>query len=55
MGQILKAGAKVDEAKASTKGVKSGQVWHFLAGLEHPSTVSFSYIMAHKTIAIPVK
>jgi hypothetical protein len=48
-------GTKLDEAKASTKSLKSGQVWHFQAGLSHAAAASFSSITSDKIIAIPVK
>jgi hypothetical protein len=49
------AGLKLDDAKASTKSLKSAQVWHFQAALAHPSPAPYSSIMPDKVIAIPVK
>ena len=48
-------GTKLDEAKAATRSLKSGQVWHFQAGLTKASTGSFSSITPDKVIAIPAR
>ncbi len=49
------AGAKLDDAKASTKSLKSAQVWHFQAALAHPSQAAYATILPEKVVAIPVK
>jgi len=48
-------GVKLDDAKASTKSLKSAQVWHFQAALAHPSDAPYSAVMPGKIVAIPVK
>ena len=48
-------GTKLDDAKASTKTLKSAQIWRFQAALAHPSQSSYSSISPEKVIAIPVK
>jgi hypothetical protein len=49
------AGTKLDDAKASTKTLKSAQIWHFQAALTHPSQALYSSITPEKVVAIPVK
>jgi hypothetical protein len=49
------AGVKIDDAKASTKTLKSAQIWHFQAALPAPSEALYSSIIPGKVIAIPVK
>jgi hypothetical protein len=49
------AGVKLDDAKATTKSLKSAQVWHFQAIMTHPSQSSYASILPEKVIAIPVK
>jgi hypothetical protein len=49
------SGVKVDAAKASTKSLKSAQIWHFQAALSAPSQALYSSITPDKVIAIPVK
>jgi hypothetical protein len=49
------SGAKLDDAKATTKTLKSAQVWHFQAALAHPTEAAYSSVMPDKVIAIPVK
>jgi hypothetical protein len=48
------AGVKIDAAKASTKALKSAQIWHFQAALPAPSQALYSSIRPDKVIAIPV-
>jgi hypothetical protein len=48
-------GSPIDAAKASTKSLKSAQIWHFQAALSNPSQTLYSSIAAGKVIAIPVK
>ena len=48
-------GVKLDDAKASTKTLKSAQVWRFQAALTHPSQATYGSILPEKLIAIPVK
>ena len=48
-------GVKLDDAKASTKSLRSAQVWHFQAALAHPSDAPYSAVMPEKIVAIPVK
>lgn len=55
LGFLDQAGLKLDDAKASTKSLKSAQVWHFQAALAHPSQAPYWSIMPDKVIAIPVK
>jgi hypothetical protein len=52
---IDQAGVKIDAAKASTKTLKSAQIWHFQAALPAPSKAIYSSITPEKVIAIPVK
>jgi hypothetical protein len=49
------SGAKIDDAKASTKTLKSAQIWHFQAALTNPSQAPYSSITPDKVIAIPAK
>jgi hypothetical protein len=48
-------GVKIDAAKASTKTLKSAQIWHFQAALPAPSQAFYASITPDKVIAIPVK
>ena len=48
-------GTQIADAKVSTKSLKSAQIWHFQAGLDHPSSASYSAVQPDKTIAIPVR
>jgi hypothetical protein len=49
------AGAKIDAAKASTKTLRSAQLWHFQAALAAPSQAFYSSVAPEKVIAIPVR
>jgi hypothetical protein len=49
------SGAKIDAAKASTRTLKSAQIWHFQAALPAPSQALYSSITPDKVIAISVK
>jgi hypothetical protein len=46
-------GVKIDDAKVSTKMLKSAQIWHFQAALPTPSQTLYSSITPDKVVAIP--